>query len=155
MTRSEQMDYKYKSDNVNASVGVLVIRLMVGVPIALVAGFVGNMFNGIIIPSPAAGDDLAFFVRVLVIGFASSAGGMIAWFNVFGSKSGASLIWVVGGIGGLLGAVVGYYVGDAFIKNHDVYILNQQLTQVVIMGAAIGASVFAVVLSVIYGRSGK
>jgi hypothetical protein len=155
MTRSVKMDYEYKSDGVNSSLGVLATRVAVGVPIALVAGFVGNMFNGMVIPSPTAGDDLAFFVRVLVIGFAASTGGMVAWFNLYESKSGGALVWAVGGVGGLIGAVVGYYTGAAFIDHPDVYILNQQLTQVVIIGSAIGASVSAVALSLFSARSGK
>ena len=155
MTRKVQMDYEYKSDGVNRSIGVLAVRVAVGLPIALVAGFVGNMINGMLIPSPGAGDELVFIVRTLVIGFAASTGGMVAWFNLYESRSGAALVWALGGVGGLIGAVIGYYVGDTYIKNHDVYILNQQLAQVVIIGSAIGSSVFAVVLSVVSSRSGK
>jgi hypothetical protein len=80
---------------------------------------------------------------------------MVAWFNLYESRSGAALVWALGGVGGLIGAVIGYYVGHTYIEHHDVYILNQQLTQVVIIGSAIGSSVFAVVLSVVSSRSGK
>jgi hypothetical protein len=151
----QKAKYKYKSDGVNSSLGVLAIRLAVGVPIALVVGFVGNMINGIVVPSPTAGDDLAFFVRTAIIGFAAASGGMIAWFNVFESKSGATFAWFTAGIGGLIGAVVAYFIGDAYIRHPDVYILNQQLTQVVIMGAAIGSNTFSAVLSAVYARLGK
>ena len=62
----DQQGFSYRSDNVNSSIGALVIRLLVGVPIALVAGFAGNVVNGIVVPSPAAGDDVAFLVRMAV-----------------------------------------------------------------------------------------
>ena len=49
--------------------------------------------------------------------------------------------------GGLVGAVIAYFVGGHYIDHPDVYILNQQLTQTVIFGAAIGSNVFAAGLS--------
>jgi hypothetical protein len=152
MTKNAGSDYSYKRDDVNSSFGILAIRLAVGVPISLVAGFVGNIFNGIIVPSPAAGDDLAFLFRMAVLGVAASTGGMVSWFNAFESKSGAFGIWAVGAIGGLIGAVVAYFVGDQYIVHPDVYILNQQLIQTVIFGAALGSNAFAAGLSWIVSR---
>jgi hypothetical protein len=149
------MTFKYRDDSVNSSLGVLAIRVAVGLPISLVVGFIGNIFNGIVVPSPAAGDELAFLIRTFVIGFAASTGGMVAWFNVFESKSGASLVWFTAGIGGLIGAVIAYFIGDSFIANNDLYIMNQQLTQTVIMGSAIGATAFAAILSLVSARIQK
>ena len=151
----DQQGFSYRSDNVNRSIGALVIRILVGVPIALVAGFAGNVVNGIVVPSPAAGDDFAFLVRMAVLGFAASTGGMIAWFNSLESRLGAFTIWFGAGIGGLLGAVVAYFIGDGFIDHPDVYILGQQLTQVVIFGGALGSNLGAAVISVASTRLGR
>jgi hypothetical protein len=147
------MTYTYKTDGVNGSLGVMAVRVAVGLPIGLVAGFVGNILNSIVVPSPVAGDNVAFLVRVFVLGFAASTGGMVAWFNLLDSKIGGVVVWVIGGLGGLIGGLVGYYVGDAFIDHPDVYILNQRLTQVVIFGAAAGSNVFSVVFSIVSARS--
>lgn len=150
MKNNSGSDFEYRRDAVNSSFGILAIRMAVGVPIALVAGFVGNIFNGIIVPSPVAGDDLSFVVRMFVLGVAASTGGMVAWFNAFESKSGGVGIWGVGVIGGLVGGIIAYIVGREFIDHPDLYILNQQLTQTVIIGTAIGSNLFAAALSV-YG----
>ena len=147
------MTYTYKKDGVSGSFGLMAVRVAVALPIALVAGFVGNILNGMLVPSPVAGDNVAFIVRLAVLGFAASAGAMVAWFNLLDSKSGGVLVWVIGGVGGLVGGLVGYYIGDTFIDHPDVYILNQRLTQVVIMGAAVGANVFMVTLSIYSARS--
>ena len=143
----DQQGFSYRSDNVNSSIGALVIRLLVGVPIALVAGFAGNVVNGIVVPSPAAGDDVAFLVRMAVLGFAASTGGMIACFNSLESKLGAFLIWFISGIGGMLGAVSAYFIGDGYIDHPDVYILGQQLTQVVLFGGALVSNIAAGIIS--------
>ncbi len=153
MEQQNLFGYKYKSDGVNSSIGILIVRLLVGTPISLVAGFVGNIFNGIIVPSPTAGDELAFLARVAVLGYAASAGGMIAWFNALESKTGTFVIWFIAGIGGLTGATIAYFIGSVYIEHVDVYILNQQLTQVVIMGAAIGSNVVASIVAVLSTRA--
>ena len=155
MTNNSDSSYEYKTDGVNSSLGVLVIRIMVGLPIGIVAGFIGNLSNGLLVPSPAAGDNVAFIIRMLVIGSATAAGGMVAWFNVYESKSGATRLWAVASIGGTVGAIIAYFIGDAYITPPDVYILNQRLVQVVILGAGIGANVLAVIMSVVSARLGR
>lgn len=152
MTNSSSSGFEYKKDGVNSSLGILVIRLAVGIPLALVAGFVGNIFNGIIVPSPAAGDEFAFLVRMCVLGFGAASGGMVAWFNAFESKFGVFGIWAFGAIGGLVGGVIAYFVGGAFIDHPDVYIMNQRLTQTVILGTALGSNVLAAGFSVLASK---
>jgi len=147
MGKKSGSSFEYKRDDVNSSFGILAIRLAVGVPLGIVVAFVGNIFNGIIVPSPAAGDDFAFIFRMAVLGVSASTGGMVAWFNAFESKFGSIGLWAFGGFGGLVGAVIAYFVGGHYIDHPDVYILNQQLTQTVIFGAAIGSNVFAAGLS--------
>jgi len=149
MTNSSPQGFEYKPDDINSSLGVLAIRLVVGLMIGLVAGYVGNMINGLVVPSPGAGDDIAFLVRMTVIGSVAAGGGMVAWFNAFDSKSGAASIWVVSAVGGLIGAVVGYFIGSSYIDHPDVYILNQRLTQVVILGSALGANAFAAIFTLL------
>ena len=85
--------YEYKPDSANRSLRILLVRNVVGFPIALVVGFVGNIVNGLVVPSVAVGDFSAFAVRMLVIGAACSTGGMVAWFNMFESKRGGFLVW--------------------------------------------------------------
>ena len=60
-------------------------------------------------PSPVAGAELALTTRMTVIGIAASSGGMIAWFNLFESKNGGALVWIIGCIGGVAGAAVAYF----------------------------------------------
>jgi hypothetical protein len=118
----------------------------------MVTGFVGNIFNGILVPSPAAGDELAFFVRMLLLGISASTGGMVAWFNAIESKSGATAIWIIAALGGFTGALIAYYIGSTYIDHPDDYILNQRLTQTIILGAAVGSNVFATIVSAIRAR---
>ena len=155
MPNNSNLNFKYRKDDVNSSLGILGIRLAVGTPISMVAGFVGNIINGLFIPSPAAGDEFAFAARMFVLSIAASTGGMVAWFNALESKSGAAAIWILAAIGGLIGAVVAYYVGSTYIDHPDVYILNQRLTQTIMLGAAIGSNVFAAVVSIARSRMPK
>ena len=147
MAKNSNLNFDYRNDDVNSSLGILGIRLAVGLPISMVTGFVGNIFNGILVPSPAAGDELAFFVRMLLLGISASTGVMVAWFNAIESKSGATAIWIIAALGGLTGALIAYYIGSAYIDHPDVYILNQRLTQTIILGAAVGSNVFATIVS--------
>ena len=92
--------YEYKSDSANSSLRILLVRNIVGFPLALVMGFAGNIVNGLVVPSTAVSDFSAFAVRMLVIGAACSTGGMVAWFNMFESKRGGFLVWIVGTLPG-------------------------------------------------------
>ncbi len=155
MTDVSQKAYKYKSGTTEGLGAILAVRLVVGLPIGMAAGFIGNIVNSIVVPSPVAGDISAFLARVAIIGIFASTGGMVAWFNLFESKRGAVLVWVVAALGGFGGAIAAYYVGDSVIENHDVYILNQRLTQTVILGAALGANALASLLALTASRLGR
>ena len=48
--------YEYRSDSANSSLRILLVRNIVGFPIALVMGFAGSIVNGLVVPSAAAGD---------------------------------------------------------------------------------------------------
>ena len=155
MTDINQKAFLYKTGNTDASGGILAVRIAVALPISRVAAFIGNIFNSILVPSPVAGEISAFLVRMAVMGFFAATGGMIAWFNLFESKRGALLVWSVAGVGGLLGALVAYYIGDRYIDHPDVYILNQRLSQAVLLGAAIGANALATILAIMASRTGR
>ena len=153
--------YEYKPDSANSSLRILLVRNVVGFPIALVMGFAGNIINGIIVPSTAVSDFSAFAARMFVIGAACSTGGMIAWFNMFESKRGGLLVWIVGMLGGFLGGIVAYQVGSGIVDNPDLVLsgkilgywtLSQRLVQVVILGAGVGACLFVSVLSLFSNR---
>ena len=153
--------YEYKSDSANSSLRILLVRNIVGFPIALVMGFVGNIVNGLVVPSTAVSDFSAFAVRMFVIGAACSTGGMIAWFNMFESRRGGLLVWAVGTMGGFLGGIIAYEVGSGIVDNPDLVLsgkilgywtLSQRLVQVVILGAGVGACLFVSVLSLFSNR---
>ena len=150
MTDTNQKGFLYKTSIVETSRAILGVRVLVGLPIAAVTAFIG-----ILVPSPVAGDVLAFMVRMAVIGIFASTGGLIAWFNLFESKRGAVLVWIVAAAGGLLGALAGYYIGDRYIDHPDVYILNQRLSQAVLFGAALGANAMATLLAIAAARWGR
>ena len=153
--------YKYKPDSANHSLRILLVRNVVGFPIALVVGFVGNIVNGLVVPSTAVSDFSAFAVRMFVIGAACSTGGMIAWFNMFESRRGGFLVWSVGTLGGFLGGLIAFQVGSGIVDNPDLVLsgkilgywtLSQRLVQVVILGAGVGSCLFASVLSLFSNR---
>ena len=153
--------YEYKPDSANRSLRILLVRNVVGFPIALVVGFVGNIVNGLVVPSTAVSDFSAFAVRMFVIGAACSTGGMIAWFNMFESKRGGLLVWSVGTLGGFLGGLIAFQVGSGIVDNPDLVLsgkilgywtLSQRLVQVVILGAGVGSCLFASVLSLFSNR---
>ena len=153
--------YEYKPDSANRSLRILLVRNVVGFPIALVAGFVGNIVNGLVVPSAAVGDFSAFSARMFVIGAACSTGGMIAWFNLFESKRGGLLVWIVGTLGGFLGGLIAFQVGSGIVDNPDLVLsgkilgywtLSQRLVQVVILGAGVGSCLFVSVLSLFTNR---
>ncbi|MCH8228696.1 MAG: hypothetical protein IIA53_00035 [Chloroflexi bacterium] len=152
MTDANRKAFLYKTGTSEASAAILAVRIIVGLPIGLVAGFVGNIFNSIAVPSPVPGDISAFLARMAVIGIFAATGGMIAWFNLFESKRGALLVWSVAAAGGVLGALAAYYIGDRYIDHPDVYILNQRLSQAVLFGAALGANVMSTVLAIATSR---
>jgi hypothetical protein len=155
LTDADRKGFLYKTSTVETSGAILGVRILVGLPLALVVAFIGTIFNGIIVPSPLAGDVLAFMVRLAVIGIFASTGALVAWFNLFESKRGAVLVWSVAGAGGLLGALAAYYIGDRYIDHPDVYILNQRLSQVVLLGAALGANAMATLLAIAASRLGR
>ena len=153
--------YEYKSDSANSSLRILLVRNVVGFPIALVMGFVGNIVNGLVVPSTGVSDFPAFAVRMLVIGAACSTGGMIAWFNMFESRRGGLLVWVVGTLGGFLGGLTAFQLGSGIVDNPDIVLsgqvlgywtLSQRLVQVVILGAGVGSCLFVSVLSLFSNR---
>ena len=153
--------YEYKPDSANRSLRILLVRNVVGFPIALVVGFVGNIVNGLVVPSTAVSDFSAFAVRMFVIGAACSTGGMIAWFNMFESKRGGLLVWSVGTLGGFLGGLIAFQVGSGIVDNPDLVLsgkilgywtLSQRLVQVVILGAGVGSCLFVSVLSLFSNR---
>ena len=155
MTASGRKRYEYTTGRANELTGVLTIRIVIGLPLAAVAAFFGNIFNGTLMPSPVAGSELAFITRITIVGIAASSGGMIAWFNLFESKSGSALVWVVGCIGGVAGATVAYFIGEGLIDHPDVFILGQHLSRVVLLGAAVGSNFFIIILSLTEARLGK
>ena len=153
--------YEYKPDSANRSLRILLVRNVVGFPIALVMGFVGNIVNGLVVPSVAVGDFSAFSARMFVIGAACSTGGMIAWFNMFESRRGGFLVWSVGTLGGFLGGLIAFQVGSGIVDNPDLVLsgkilgywtLSQRLVQVVILGAGVGACFFVSVLALFSKR---
>ena len=153
--------YEYKPDSANRSLRILLVRNVVGFPIALVVGFVGNIVNGLVVPSAAVGEFSAFAVRMFVIGAACSTGGMIAWFNLFESKRGGLLVWSVGTLGGFLGGLIAFQVGSGIVDNPDLVLsgkilgywtLSQRLVQVVILGAGVGTCFFVSVLALFSKR---
>ena len=153
--------YEYKSDSANGSLRILLVRNIVGFPLALVMGFAGNIVNGLVVPSTAVSDFSAFAVRMLVIGAACSTGGMVAWFNMFESKRGGFLVWIVGTLGGFLGGIIAYQVGSGIVDNPDLVLsgkilgywtLSQRLVQVVILGAGFGACFFVSILGLFSKR---
>ena len=153
--------YEYKPDSANRSLRILVVRNVVGFPIALVVGFVGNIVNGLVVPSAAVGEFSAFAVRMFVIGAACSTGGMIAWFNLFETKRGGLLVWSVGMLGGFLGGLIAFQVGSGIVDNPDLVLsgkilgywtLSQRLVQVVILGAGVGTCLFVSLLSLFSNR---
>ncbi len=153
--------YEFRSDSANSSLRILAVRNIVGFPIALVMGFVGNIVNGLVVPSTAVGDMSAFMVRMFVIGAAVSTGGMIAWFNLFESKRGGLFVWIIGTLGGFLGGIIAYQVGSGIVDNPDLVLsgkilgywtLSQRLVQVVILGAGVGTCFFVSVLALFSKR---
>jgi len=153
--------YEYKPDSANRSLRILLVRNVVGFPIALVVGFVGNIVNGLVVPSAAVGEFSAFAVRMFVIGAACSTGGMIAWFNLFETKRGGLLVWSVGMLGGFLGGLIAFQVGSGIVDNPDLVLsgkilgywtLSQRLVQVVILGAGVGTCLFVSLLSLFSNR---
>ena len=125
------------------SLSVLAVRLLVGMVLGLMGAFIGTILNSLIVPSPAAGDEMAFTVRLLVLGFATAIGGLLAWFNLTESLAGTALTVIATGLSGAAGALIAYLVGRAVIDHPDLFILNQRLSQVVILGAVLGANSFA------------
>ena len=153
--------YEYKPDSANRSLRILLVRNVVGFPIALVVGFAGNIVNGLVVPSAAVGEFSAFAVRMFVIGAACSTGGMIAWFNLFESKRGGLLVWSVGTLGGFLGGLIAFQLGSGIVDNPDLVLsgkilgywtLSQRLVQVVILGAGVGTCFFVSVLALFSKR---
>lgn len=155
MTETNQKSFLYKTSTVEASGAILAVRIVVGLPIGVVAAFIGNIFNSIAVPSPVAGDASAFLARMAVIGIFAATGGLIGWFNLFESKRGAVFVWSVSAAGGLLGALAAYYIGVRVIDHPDVYILNQRLSQAILFGAAVGANFMATLLAIVTSRLGR
>lgn len=155
MTNIDQARITYKRGTIESSGVILVLRIAVGVPIALFAGFIGRVFDSVAVPTIIGADIPNFLVPLIVTSIFAAAGGMIAWFNRFDSKRGTLLIWAVSTAGGLLGAFLAYYLGERYIGPFDLPVLNRQLAQAVVLGAAIGVNVTAATISISASKMGK
>lgn len=155
MSNLSKTSLQFRTNTSRDLIGIVVIRILVGAPLGLVGGFIGNIFNGIIVPSPAAGDFGAFFTRMVVFGIGASLGSLMSWFNLFESRRGVAIVILVGALGGLIGSIAAYHVGSRFLDHPDVYILSQRLTQTVILGSALGANVALSGLAYFLARTGR
>jgi hypothetical protein len=155
LNKIEHQSITYKTGTIESSSAILALRIVAGLPIALVAGFIGSIFNSVAVPTLSAGAIPNFLAPLFVTTLFAAAGGMIAWFNRFDSRQGTALLWAISTAGGLLGAFVAYYLGDRYIGPVDLHILNKRLAQMVLIGAAIGANVTAALVAVTASKMGK
>lgn len=155
MSNLSKTPLEFRTNTSRDLLGIVVIRILVGAPLGLVGGFIGNIFNGIIVPSPAAGDFGAFISRVIVFGIGASLGSLMSWFNLFESRRGVATIIAVGTVGGAIGSMIAYYIGSSYIDHPDIYILSQRLTQTVILGSALGANLALTGLAYFLARTGR
>jgi hypothetical protein len=155
MSNLSKTPLEFRTNTSRDLIGIVIIRILVGAPLGLVGGFIGNIFNGILVPSPAAGDFVAFLSRMIVFGIGASLGSLMSWFNLFESRRGVAIIVVVGTVGGVVGSMIAYYIGSSYIDHPDVYILNQRLTQTVILGTALGANLTLSGLAYFLARTGR
>ena len=122
------------------SLSVLLIRTLVGLILGVAGAFVGMLFNGLLVPSPVAGDEVAFIVRMLVLAIGAATAGLMAWASLTETRIGTVLAVLAAIAAGTGGAIAAYYLGDAILDHPDLYILNKQLSQVVLFGAVLGAN---------------
>lgn len=155
MNEGNHKSFLYKTGTTESSGAILAVRIVVGLPIGLLAGFIGGIFNNIVVPTRSEGDIPTFLAPLIVTALFAATGGMIAWFNRFDSKRGTGLVWAVSMAGALLGAFLAYYLGERYIGPVDLHILNRRLTQVVLFGAAVGANVTAALVAIVASRLGR
>mgnify|MGYP006919306989 CR=1 FL=1 len=155
VTEIDQQPITYKTGTIESSGAVLALRVIFGLPIALVAGFIGGVFNNVAVPAQIDGDVPDFLAPLIVTSIFAAVGGMIAWFNRFDSKRGTVLMWAVSTVGGLLGALVAYYIGDRYIGPVDLHVLNKRLSQAVLIGAAVGVNVTAAIVAISASKMGR
>ena len=131
----------------------MAVRIAVGLPVGIVAGFIGSIFNHIVVPTRTAGDIPDHVVPLVVTGLFAASGVMIVWINRFESRRGVTFMWTVAAVGALLGAFVAYYFADTFSPELDLHKLNKWVAQVVLLGASIGANTAATLFAVFSTKS--
>ena len=155
MTELEQKSFTYKTGTIESSRAIVAVRILVGLPIGVVAAFIGSIFNNIAVPNWSAGNVPVFLVPLIVTGLFAASGGMIVWFNRFESRRGVALLWAASTAGGLLGAFIAYYFGDRYGPPIDLDDLHKWISQLVLLGASIGANALAALVAVLASRSGR
>jgi hypothetical protein len=144
MTELDQKLFPYKSGKTESSSAILIVRIAAGLPIGVVAGFIGSIFNIIVVPTRTAGDVPDHLAPLVVTGLFAASGVMIVWINRFESRRGIAFMWTMSTAGALLGAFIAYYFGDRYAPELDLHNLNKWVAQIVLLGASIGANTAAV-----------
>ena len=144
MTELDQKLFPYKSGKTESSNAILIVRIAAGLPIGVVAGFIGSIFNIIVVPTRTAGDVPDHLAPLVVTGLFAASGVMIVWINRFESRRGIAFMWTMSTAGALLGAFIAYYFGDRYAPELDLHNLNKWVAQIVLLGASIGANTAAV-----------
>lgn len=124
----------------------LAIRTVVGLPLAYVAGFIGMITGGFLIPSIAGDDLLPILTRVFLIGLAVTVGVLATWLTFLLDWQKRSLLVAVVLAGGVTGGIIAFYWSDAFTGNSDLYIRVREITQSTVIGTVIGANLLALLL---------
>ena len=125
---------------------------MIGFPGAFVAGLLGMVVGGQMIPSPGEGDYLALVVRLVVIGLGAMTGAAVGWVMYQNDRYLAVTLLAVSLAGSVIAGWIALEVAEATVEGPDAFNLVKEISRRTVLGAALGATLAPLMFSVLAPR---
>ena len=125
---------------------------MIGFPGAFVAGLLGMVVGGQMIPSPGEGDYLALAVRLVVIGLGAMTGAAVGWVMYQNDRYLAVTLLAVSLAGSVIAGWIALEVAEATVEGPDAFNLVKEISRRTVLGAALGATLAPLMFSVLAPR---
>ena len=123
------------------------IRTLTGLVVAFALGFAGMALTGLFVPPTGASDVELLLARLGMIGGGATVGASLGWAVAMETRREVLTAVLLALAGALSGGWVGLIYGEANVFHPDQIRRVQRISQVVVIGAAVGANLLPLVES--------